>query len=128
MTLLVRDIMTIGVPICRDTEPCAAAAARLGPAPVAVALDETGLPCGWATRDELAQPPATQTVAEVIHADIPTVAPDIPAEAAALMMRDRGLAFLFLMHAWPGEPRPSAFISLEKIEQRLLEGEHASSR
>lgn len=128
MTLLVRDVMTIGVPVCRETETCAEVAARLAAAQVVVALDDMGRPSGWATRDQLAQPPTTRTVAEVMTEDIPTVPPDIPAEAAALMMRDRGVGYLFLIHSWPGEPRPSAYISLEKIEQQLWEGEHAGSR
>jgi CBS domain-containing protein len=119
--------MTIGVPICRDTETCAEVAARLALAPVVVALDATGMACGWATRSELAQQPSTRTVAEVMNEDIPTVPPDIPAQAAAHLMRDRDLAYLFLMHSWPGEPRPAAYISREKIEQQLLEGEHAGS-
>lgn len=120
--------MTIGVPICRDSETCVEAAARLAPAPVVVALDASGRACGWTTRDELARQPATRTVAEVLNEDIPTVPPEIPAEAAALMMRDRGLAYLFLMHTWPGEPRPSAYVSRETIDQRLLEGKYAGSR
>ncbi len=120
--------MTIGVPICRETETCAGVAARLAAAQVVVALDDMGRPSGWATRDQLAQPPTTRTVAEVMNEDIPTVPPDIPAETAALMMRDRGVAFLFLIHAWPGEARPSAYVSRQTIEQRLSEGEHAGSR
>jgi CBS domain-containing protein len=127
MTLLVRDVMTIGVPICRDTATCVEAAARLAPALVVVALDASGRACGWATRDELAKQPATCTVAEVMNEDIPTVLPEIPAEAAALLMRDRGLAYAFLMHSWPGEARPSAYVSRETIEQRLLEDAHAGS-
>jgi hypothetical protein len=27
--------------------------------------------------------------------------------------------FLFLMHGWPGEPRPSGVVSRRAIEQRL---------
>jgi CBS domain-containing protein len=128
MTLLVRDVMTIGVPICRETETCSAVAARLGRAPVVMALDSAGQPCGWATRDELAQSPAERPVAEAMHEEIPTVLPDMLAEAAALMMRVQNVAYLFLMHAWPGEPRPSAYIAREAIEQKLLEGEHVSLR
>jgi CBS domain-containing protein len=117
--MLVRDVMTIGVPVCRETETCAAVAARLS-AEVVVALDEDGLACGWLTRERLlAHPPSP--VGEVMDEDIPTVPPDIPIEAAAQLMRNRGVAFLFLMHDWPGEPRPSAVISLTAIETRLAE-------
>lgn len=54
-----------------------------------------------------------------MNEDIPTIQPDVPVEAAAQMMRDRGMPYLCLMHSWPGEPRPSAVISLETIERRL---------
>ena len=128
-TLLVRDVMTIGVPICRDTETCGAVAARLEPegerGEVVVALDEDGMACGWLTREQLVAE-AARSVSEVMDEDIPIVPPDIPAEAAAQLMRDGGEDYLFLMHDWPGEPRPSAMISLRAIEQRLREVECAS--
>jgi CBS domain-containing protein len=127
-TLLVRDVMTIGVPICRDTEPCSAAAARLAqhsvPAEVIVVLDGDGIACGWLTREWLLQQDAARIVGEVMDEDIPSVPPSIPVEAAAQIMRDRGVEYLFLMHDWPGERRPSAVVSLKTIKQ-LLEAEQA---
>ncbi len=53
--ILVRDVMTIGVPVCRDSETCGAVAARMGgktsqvseTCEVCVALDEDGMACGW---------------------------------------------------------------------------------
>jgi len=119
MTLLVRDVMTIGVPVCRDAETCGAVAARLT-GEVVVALDEDGMACGWATRDQL-MAGCARPVDDVMDEDIPTVPADIPMEAAAQIMRDRGVAHLFLMHDWPGERRPSAVISLSAIEARLRE-------
>lgn len=118
---LVRDVMTIGVPVCRDTETCGVVAARLekqGGAEVVAVLDEDGMACGWVTRERLAGAESTRTVSEVMDEDIPTVPPDIPVEAAAQLMRDRGVSHLLLMHDWPGEPRPSAVISLKSIEER----------
>ncbi|MBI3760386.1 MAG: CBS domain-containing protein [Chloroflexi bacterium] len=121
--LLVRDVMTIGVPVCRDTETCGEVTARLARqdsrAEVVVALDEDGMSCGWTTLERLVTEPGNRPVGEVMDEDIPTVPPDIPAEAAAQLMRDRGVEYLFLMHDWPGEPRPSAVISLRNIEQRI---------
>jgi len=121
--LLVRDIMTIGVPVCRDDETCGAVRARLAPqpVPVVVALDEDGIACGWQTLDRLVQAAADERVGAVMEEVIPTVPPDIPAAAAALLMRDRGVDYLFLMHDWPGELRPSAVISRQAIERRLAE-------
>ena len=129
MTLLVRDVMTIGVPVCRGVESCGVVAGRLESqrAEAVVALDENGMACGWATREQLARQPAARPVAEVLDEDIPAVPPDIPALAALQLMEDRGVTVLFLMHGWPGEPRPAAYLSRRAIEQKLLEGEHASS-
>jgi hypothetical protein len=118
--------MTIGVPVCHDTETCGLVMARLtqqkSAAEVIVALDEDGMACGWALVAALAAEPAERAVSEILNEDIPQVPPDIPAEAAAQMMRDRGVAHLFLMHDWPGEPRPSAVIALHAIEARLEAG------
>ncbi len=124
--ILVRDVMTIGVPVCRDSESCGAVAARMGgktsqvseTCEVCVALDEDGMACGWLTRERLNCENAARPVGEVMDEVIPTVPPDIPAETAAQLMRDRGVEYLFLMHDWPGEPRPSAVISLKAIERR----------
>lgn len=122
MPLLVRDVMTIGVPVCRETEIGGVVAARLAaqrpPAEVVVALDEAGMACGWASAAALAGHP-DQPVSAILDEDIPQVPPDIPAAAAAQMMRDRGVTHAFLMHAWPGEPRPSAMLALTAIIARL---------
>jgi CBS domain-containing protein len=118
--------MTIGVPVCRDTEACGVVAARLArqnaPAEAIVVLDEDGIACGWLTRDQLCQPDAARLVGEVMDEDIPSVPPTIPLEAALEIMHDRGVEFLFLMHDWPGERRPSAVVSLKAIEQRMRNG------
>lgn len=123
-SLLVRDLMTIGVPICRDLETCGAVLARLD-GEVVVALDDEGRACGWLTRERLERAGKGQAVGEVMEERIPTVPPDIPAETAAQIMRDRGVAYLLLMHDWPGDPRPAAIISLQTIEQFVNGGKHA---
>jgi CBS domain-containing protein len=87
------------------------------PAEVVVALDEDGSACGWLTRHDLVGACPERAVAEVMDEDLPSVPPDIPAEAAADIMRDRGLDYLFLMHDWPGERRPAAFLSRHKLER-----------
>lgn len=117
MPPLVRDLMTIGVPVCRETETCAEVLARLRDE-VVVALDDDGMACGWATRATLAQNPA-QPISAIMDEAIPTVPPNIPAATAAQLMRDRGVSHLFLMHDWPGEPRPSAVLALREVEEKL---------
>jgi hypothetical protein len=121
--VLVRDVMTIGVPVCRDAETCGAVAARLqaqgSRAEVVVVLDEDGMACGWLTRACLEAAEPARPAGEAMQEEIPTVGPEIPAAAAAQLMRDRGVGYLFLMHDWPGEPRPSAFVSLAAVESYL---------
>ena len=119
--LLVRNVMTVGVPVCRDAELCGAVRVRLEAqsAQVVVALDDDGLACGWADLERLVAADPTQPVSAVMDEDIPEIPPDIPALAAAQIMRDRGARFLFLMHNWPGEPRPAAVVSLQAIENRI---------
>ncbi len=119
--VLVRDVMTIGVPTCRADERCGALTARLVRLPnqpeVAVVLDEDGLVVGWVSRTRLEGADPARTVDTVLDEDIPELPPDIPAQAAAQMMRDRGLTHVFLMHNWPGEPRPSAVLALSTLER-----------
>jgi CBS domain-containing protein len=122
--MLVREVMTIGVPVCRDTESCGSVLARLAEQglneAVVVVLDEDGLACGWLSRPDMEAAPA-RTTGEVMNEDIPTVEPEMTAETAAQLMKARGVEWAFLMHSWPGEPRPAAVISLQRIET-LMEG------
>lgn len=124
--MLVRDLMTIGVPVCRDDERCGDVAARLTQqkveAEVIVALDEDGMSCGWLTRDQLDQN-ESKLISEIMDEEIPTVSPTLPVEAAAQKMREKGVQHLLLMHDWPGEPRPSAVISLKKITEYVMRDE-----
>lgn len=119
---LVRDLMTIGVPVCRETETCMAVLARLVQQKVAaealVALDEDGMTCGWVRRDQLSVA-GEKLISEIMDEDIPTVSPTLSVEVAAHKMRTHGVSHLFLIHDWPGEPRPSAMISLKQIEAAL---------
>lgn len=121
--MLVRDLMTIGVPVCRDTETCGDVSARLTKqkveADVIVAMDADGMSCGWLTRDQLDHD-QSKLIHEVMDEEIPTVSPTLPVETAAQLMREKGVQHLLLMHDWPGEPRPSAVISLKKIKEYMM--------
>lgn len=59
MTLLVRDAMTIGVPVCHEAERCGDVEARLARQSVQVevvgVLDEDGSACGWVSRARFAE-------------------------------------------------------------------------
>ncbi len=121
MTLLVREVMMIGVPVCRATETCGVVLHRLQmeKGAAVVVLDDDGSACGWMTRAQLEQTPPARLCGEVADEAIPSVAPDLPVEAARELMRANQVECLFLMHAWPGPARPSAVISLKAIEEHL---------
>jgi hypothetical protein len=111
--------------VCREEETCGAVAARLSTqgerGEVVVALDIDGMACGWATRGALQAAPAAAPVKAVLEERIPEVPPDIPAAAAAALLRDQGAEYGFLMHNWPGEPRPAAVVRRSALEARLAE-------
>jgi hypothetical protein len=121
--LLVRDVMVIGVPVCRGDEACGAVAERLAAqgarGDVVVVLDDDGMACGWARRGRLQAAAPGAPARSVMDECIPEFPPDIPAAAAAALLRDQGLEYGFLMHNWPGERRPAAMIARRTIEERL---------
>jgi Mg/Co/Ni transporter MgtE len=121
--LKVRDVMTIGVPVCREAETCGEVAARLErqrvAADVIVVLDARGQACGWMARERLIRSDPTTAVGAVADEEIPTVPPDWTARAALNLMQARGLDQLLLLHHWPGEPRPAAYVSRRTLEERL---------
>jgi hypothetical protein len=84
-----------------------------------VALDDDGMACGWATRAALLAAPPAYLVCAVLDEHIPELPPDLPAAVAADLMRDCGEDYAFLMHAWPGEPRPAALVIRRLLEAGL---------
>jgi hypothetical protein len=124
--MFVRDLMTIGVPVCRDAELCGAVAARLaapGGGEYVVALDEDGMACGWTTRARLAAAAPDEPVSAVLDEEVPTVGVLDSAGRALEVMRAYNVDVLFLMHDWPGEPRPSALVTRQAIEACERTGE-----
>jgi CBS domain-containing protein len=123
--LLVRDVMTIGVPVCSELEQCGVVESRLArqhsQAEIVVALAFGGIASGWLTCERLSEADPDLAVCEVMEEGFETVPPDIPAEAAAQIMQDRGLEYLFLMHDWPGQLRPAAFVSRAALQQYLAQ-------
>jgi len=64
------------------------------------------------------------TVGDIVDEDIPQVSLLVPARAAAQIMLDRGERALYLMHAAPGPPRPSAVVRLCDIVKLIAEEHH----
>jgi len=117
--LLVRDVMLIGVPTCRVDEACGTVAARLRlegeRGEVVVMLDHEGRSVGWATRRAVEAAGPQEPVSTVLQDTIPEVPPEVPAAVAAQLLDDQQVEYAFLMHTWPGEPRPSAFVSRHRL-------------
>jgi len=121
-TLLVRDLMQIGVPTCADTTALAEAAQRLldEKLEALVVLDDHGNAVGLLGRREVVATyvrwgiapshTAPLTVADAMNQHIPEVPPDIPAAAAAQLMLDQHLREMYLLHHDGGHRWPSAVL------------------
>ena len=118
-TTLVRDVMRVGVPTCREDTPLRDAARLLVERNVSalVVLDEDANAVGWLGEQHLARAIdrdlAHLTAGDVMHELVPEILPDIPAAAAAHLMLDRGLQQLFVTHHAGGVKYPAAVITLQ---------------
>ena len=135
---LVRDLMHIGVATCRaETKLVEAVRILLREGLEAlVVLDETGHAVGLFGRAEAVaaygisgatmQGHAELTVAEAMRPDIPQIAADIPAAAAAQIMLDQNIRALYLLHQDQGISWPAAVFRCEDVLRYLAgEAEHA---
>jgi arabinose-5-phosphate isomerase len=120
-TTLVRDVMRVGVPTCREDTPLRDAARLLVERNVSalVVLDEDANAVGWLAEQHLARAIdrdlARLTAGDVMHEHVPEILPDIPAAAAAHLMLDRGLQQLFISHHAGGVKYPAAVITLQDV-------------
>lgn len=125
--LLVRDLMTVGVPTCSPDTPIieiARLVLQKELEAVVVLEPNEGHALGVVSRDELVAAYThhvdVHTVAEqIMHDGVPQVPPDIPIQAAAQIMQDLGVRVLFLMHHSAGIEYPAAMISYHHILRHL---------
>lgn len=126
-TTLVRDVMRVGVPTCREDTPLKDAARLLVERNVAalIVLDEDANMVGWIGEHHLARVIDRDlvhlTAGDVMHDHVPEILPDIPAAAATHLMLDRGLHQLFISHHAGGVKYPAAVITLQDI-MRIIAG------
>ena len=124
---LVRDLMHIGVPTCRDDTLLLDATRTLirDELESLIVLDGNSHAVGMLSRHEVvrafgrfgadAHSAESLIVADVMRSDIPEVPPDIPAAAAAQLMLDQGVREIYLMHHGGGNSWPAAVLRFEDV-------------
>lgn len=125
--ILVRDLMTVGVPTCPPATPVDDLARSMienGWEAVIVLDPEERHALGVVSQADLVRAytqenPAGKCAEDVMQAAIPRVPPDIPLQAAAQIMQDCGVRALFLMHHAGGIEYPAALITYQHFMRHL---------
>ncbi|NUM45198.1 MAG: CBS domain-containing protein [Anaerolineales bacterium] len=131
--LLVRDLMSVGVPTCPFNTPVVELAKKMLEKDweaVVVLESEQGHAVGVVSQRELLQA-YTQadytklTAEDIMGENIPTVPPDIPIIAAAQLMLDQGTRVVYITHHAGGIKYPAAWLTLKHL-LRYLSGDDLS--
>ncbi|MEW6027963.1 MAG: cyclic nucleotide-binding/CBS domain-containing protein [Chloroflexota bacterium] len=124
--LLVRDLMTVGVPTCKTSTPLVDIARFLVEHNVEemVVLGNEGEGVGVVGYEELVRAYGREDVKslaaeEVMREGVPEFPSDIPLTAAAQMMKDRGIRVAYMTHNSSGIIYPAALISYRHIVRHL---------
>ena len=120
--LLVRDLMTVGVPTCK-TDVFAVDIARFiidNNVEEMVVLGSEGEGVGVVGYEELVQAYEREdvkllTAEQVMREGVPELPSDIPLTVAAQMMRDKGIRVAYMNHNSAGIIYPAAMISYKHI-------------
>lgn len=131
--LLVRDLMSVGVPTCPVDVPVTELVKKMLEKDweaVVVLESEQGHAVGVVSQANILQAYArsdyTQLTAEdVMGETLPTVPPDIPITAAAQLMLDQGTRVVYITHHAGGIKYPAAWLTLKHL-LRYLSGEDLS--
>lgn len=134
--LLVRDVMRIGVPTCKVTDPIIPLAQQMidqGWTAVIV-MDDDGDARGWISERFLAVAYATGdrsaalTAAEIMDEDVPEAPVDIPLAASVQLMADMGVDHLFFMHNAGGKSWPASVLNLRDVVKALAGPEYIKAQ
>ncbi|GAB4503437.1 MAG: hypothetical protein Fur0043_04290 [Anaerolineales bacterium] len=124
--VLVRDLMTVGVPTCKLTTPVPEIARFLIENNVEemVVLGEEGEGVGVVGYKELVtayhrENLRTLTAEDVMREGVPELPSDIPLVAAAQMMKDKGIRVAYMNHNSAGIIYPAALISYKHIIRHI---------
>ena len=124
--LLVRDLMTVGVPTCKPGSLVADIARFLLDHDVEAmcVLDEEGQAIGVVGAEELVavherEDAARLTAEEVMTEGLPELDAETPLAVGAQLMKDRGTRIAYIMHNSAGISYPAAYISYRHVLQHL---------
>jgi CBS domain-containing protein len=124
--LLVRDLMTVGVPTCKPESLVADIASFLLEHDVEAmcVLDEEGQAIGVVGPEELVAVHGRENAAglpaeEVMTEGLPELDAETPLEVGAQLMKDRGTRIAYIMHNSAGISYPAAYISYRHVLQHL---------
>jgi CBS domain-containing protein len=122
MVKSVRDVMSRSVMTCTPETTVKKAAQRMAEHYVnalVVVEESTGELEGVVSRSDIARvydsDHDTVTVASIMSEEVETIIPSIPVSAAVLLMLDKKIDRLVIMHAKPGPQRPVGVLSLSDI-------------
>lgn len=122
MVKSVRDVMSRSVMTCTPETTVKEAAQRMAEHYVnalVVVEESTGELEGIVSRSDIARvydsDHDTVTVASIMSEEVETIIPSIPVSAAVLLMLDKKIDRLVIMHAKPGPQRPVGVLSLSDI-------------
>ncbi len=124
--LLVRDLMAVGVATCPPVTPIAEVARLILDKNLegVIVLDIEGEAVGVVTQDELVTAysndnRAALTAEDIMRAKVPQIAPDLPLEVAAQLMRDMKVRVAYQMHEAAGIRYPAASLSYRHLLRHL---------
>jgi CBS-domain-containing membrane protein len=131
--MLVRDLMSVGVPTCPVDTPVDLLAKKMLEKDweaVVVLESEQGHAVGMVSQADILQAYTrsdyTQLTAEdVMGETLPIVPPDIPITAAAQLMLDQGTRVVYITHHAGGIKYPAAWLTLKHL-LRYLTGDDLS--
>jgi len=124
-TLLVRDVMRIGVPTCKPEDPIELLAQQMIDQgwSALVVMDEDGDARGWINDHMLAaayvRAATDQTAQDIMEEHVPDAPADIPLGAAVQLMADLGVDHLFFMHNAGGKSWPASVLNRRDVVKAL---------
>jgi CBS-domain-containing membrane protein len=145
--LLVRDVMRLGVPTCKEADPLDKVAALMldQAATALIVLDEDADTRGWINETRLAQAylqavsrsadsrrltsdAGPLTAADIMDEDVPEAPSDIPLAAAGQLMADLGVDHLFMLHHAAGRSWPASVLGLRDLVRALAGPEYLKNQ